>query len=51
MKELCRISGKVKMTKNAAKKLKQAAVDIHHWYKCDKCGSYHVSSTPKNSNR
>lgn len=40
----CAKSGKVKLTRNAAKRLKQDAVDIHHYYKCDKCGSFHVSS-------
>lgn len=43
----CRKSGKVMMTRNAAKRLKRDALELKYSYKCPDCGRFHVASERK----
>lgn len=44
MEEKCRKTGKSKLILRAAKDLVRNCVDLHHYYKCEHCSTYHVSS-------
>jgi transcription elongation factor Elf1 len=44
MNEKCKNTGKSRLTRNDAKQLIRYSVELHHYYKCDHCGTFHVSS-------
>ncbi len=40
----CRVSGKKKLILRDAKSLVRRSIELHHYYKCPDCGTYHVAS-------